>query len=107
MKNKEELNALMNEVEALNKKLAELSEEEFEQISGGANEKGTVFVTGTVTKKLDNNNFAVKLQNGGQIPAHLAGALRMKCINVFEGDQVKVEISLDDAMRGRIVAVIR
>ena len=36
MKTKEELNALKEEVETLNKKLAELTEEELEQVSGGA-----------------------------------------------------------------------
>ena len=35
MKSKEELNALKEEVEALNKKLAELTEEELAQVSGG------------------------------------------------------------------------
>ena len=35
MKTKKELNALKEEVEALNKKLAELTEEELVQISGG------------------------------------------------------------------------
>ena len=35
MKTKEELNALKNEVETLNKKLAELSDEELSQVSGG------------------------------------------------------------------------
>ena len=35
MKTKEELNALKEEVEALNKKLAELTEEELTQVSGG------------------------------------------------------------------------
>ena len=35
MKTKEELNALKEEVETLNKKLAELSAEELEQVSGG------------------------------------------------------------------------
>ena len=35
MKTKEELNALKEEVETLNKKLAELTEEELEQVSGG------------------------------------------------------------------------
>ena len=35
MKSKEELNALKNEVETLNKKLAELTEEELAQVSGG------------------------------------------------------------------------
>ena len=35
MKTKEELNALKEEVEALNKKLAELTEEELAQVTGG------------------------------------------------------------------------
>ena len=35
MKTKEELNALKNEVEVLNKKLAELSEDELKQVTGG------------------------------------------------------------------------
>ena len=35
MKTKEELNALKEEVEALNKQLHELTEEELEQVSGG------------------------------------------------------------------------
>ena len=35
MKTKEELNALKEEVEDLNKKLAELSEDELKQINGG------------------------------------------------------------------------
>ena len=36
MKTKEELNALKEEVETLKKKLAELTEEELAQVSGGA-----------------------------------------------------------------------
>ena len=36
MKAKEELNALKEEVETLNKKLHELTEEELEQVVGGA-----------------------------------------------------------------------
>ena len=35
MKSKEELNALKEEVEAVNRKLAELTEEELVQVSGG------------------------------------------------------------------------
>ena len=35
MKTKEELNALKEEVETLNRKLAELSEDELEQVTGG------------------------------------------------------------------------
>ncbi len=36
MKTKEELNALKKEVETLNKKLAELTEEELAEVTGGA-----------------------------------------------------------------------
>ena len=36
MKSKEELNALKEEVETVSRKLAELSEEELEQVAGGA-----------------------------------------------------------------------
>ena len=36
MKSKEELNALKEEVETLNKKLHELTDEELEKVSGGA-----------------------------------------------------------------------
>ena len=36
MKTNEELNALKEEVEALNKKLAELTDEELAQVSGGS-----------------------------------------------------------------------
>ena len=35
MKTKEELNALKEEVETLNEKLAELTDEELEKVSGG------------------------------------------------------------------------
>ena len=39
MKTKEELNTLKEEVETLNKKLAELTEEEFAQVAGGDGRK--------------------------------------------------------------------
>ena len=39
MKTKEELNALKEEVETVNKKLHELTEEELAQVSGGSNSK--------------------------------------------------------------------
>ena len=39
MKTKEELNALKEEVETLNKKLAELTEEELAQVAGGGEGK--------------------------------------------------------------------
>ena len=42
MKSKEELNALKEEVETLNKKLAELTDEELAQVSGGT---GFIYVS--------------------------------------------------------------
>ena len=47
MKTKEELNALKNEVEALNKKLAELSDDELKEVTGGV----------VVDPKYDDRNF--------------------------------------------------
>ena len=50
MKTKEELNALKEEVETLNKKLHELTEEELAQVSGG------FVIDGKVTQHIDNYN---------------------------------------------------
>ena len=48
-KTQEELNALKEEVETLNKKLEELTEEELAQVSGG-------LIDGKVTQHIDNYN---------------------------------------------------
>ena len=45
MKTKEELNALKEEVETLNKKLAELTEEELSQACGGRVKAGALIAT--------------------------------------------------------------
>ena len=42
MKTKEELNALKEEVENVRKKLAELTEDELEQVTGGVEPRGLV-----------------------------------------------------------------
>lgn len=73
MKTKEELNALREEVEALNKKLAELTAEEFEYIAGGD-------------------------ANGG----HLSGKLRMNYIRIIDGDGETGEPSPSELSKGRI-----
>ena len=46
MKSKEELNALKAEVETLNKKLAELTEDELKQVTGGFVETDNPFSQG-------------------------------------------------------------
>ena len=52
MKTKEELNALKEEVETLNKKLHELTEEELEQVTGGQSKKARLvaMMAGTVVQ---------------------------------------------------------
>ena len=52
MKSKEELNALKEKVETLNKKLAELTEEELAQVSGGGK------ITGYTLEVPEKSRFA-------------------------------------------------
>ncbi len=59
--------------------------------------------TGTVLESLPSAHFRVKLDDGKEIIAHLAGKLRIYRIKVLPGDQVTVEMSPYDETRGRIV----
>ena len=62
MKTKEELNALKEEVETLNSKLAELSEDELKQVSGGVSESGILDnILQELTNWLDKHPNATKL----------------------------------------------
>jgi translation initiation factor IF-1 len=58
---------------------------------------------GTVIEALPSTNFKVKLDDGREIMAHLAGKLRMYRIKILAGDRVTVEMSPYDEKRGRIV----
>ena len=51
MKTKEELNALKEEVKTLNKKLAELTEEELAQVSGGVGKVPSQIYEGVTSMK--------------------------------------------------------
>ena len=69
MKTKEELNALKEEVEALNKKLAELTEEELAQVSGGLSSLTLPDMVAELEKHgLANLGGAVELPGGGTSP---------------------------------------
>ena len=57
MKTKEELNALKEEVETLNKKLAELTEEELAQVAGGQYYSGTTRGDGITDDKAYPNDY--------------------------------------------------
>jgi len=59
-------------------------------------------LTGSVIEALPNTTFRVKLENGQEILAYLAGKMRLNHIKVMIGDQIAVELS-PDGKRGRIV----
>ena len=62
MKTKEELNAIRGEIDTLNKKLAELSEDELEMVSGGVSESGILDnILQELTNWLDKHPNATKL----------------------------------------------
>ena len=59
--------------------------------------------TGLVLEALPSTHFKVKLDDGKEIIAHLAGKLRLFHIKILPGDKVTVEMSQYDDSRGRIV----
>ena len=67
------------------------------------NNKNVSRKTGAVLEALPSLHFRVKLDDGKEIIAHLAGKLRIYRIKVLPGDRVTVEMSPYDETRGRIV----
>ena len=60
-------------------------------------------IEGTVTEKLPNAMFQVRLENGHQVLAHISGKLRMHYIRILPGDKVTLELSPYDLTKGRII----
>jgi len=60
-------------------------------------------VDGVVTEALPNATFKVKLENGHELLAHIAGKMRMHYIKILPGDRVALEITPYDLSKGRIV----
>ena len=58
---------------------------------------------GMVTEALPSVNFRVKMDDGGEVLAHLSGKLRIFRIKILPGDRVTIEFSPYDDKRGRIV----
>ena len=58
---------------------------------------------GTVTEKLPNAMFRVRLENGHEILATISGKLRMNYIRILPGDRVTLEMSPYDLTKGRII----
>lgn len=59
--------------------------------------------TGVVLEALPSLSFKIKLEDGNEIIAHLAGKLRIHRIKILPGDKVTVETSPYDEKRGRII----
>jgi len=62
----------------------------------------SIQVQGKVTAALANTQFRVRLENGHEIVAHIAGKIRKNFIRILPGDTVTVSISPYDLSRGRI-----
>jgi len=58
---------------------------------------------GLVIESLPSTHFRVRLDDGREILAYLAGRLRLAHIKILPGDRVKVEIDSYDEKKGRIV----
>jgi translation initiation factor IF-1 len=57
---------------------------------------------GKVTQALANTQFRVKLDNGHEVVAHIAGRMRKHFIRILPGDVVTVAVSPYDLGKGRI-----
>ena len=60
-------------------------------------------VFGTVKQVFPSTTFAVELENGLTILAHIAGRLRRHRIRILPGDRVDLEMSPYDLSKGRII----
>lgn len=67
------------------------------------NDEKIVEVDGEVIDAKPNAQFEVKLDNGETVLAYLSGKMREHYINILPGDRVKLELSVHDLTRGRIV----
>ncbi len=65
--------------------------------------KDKTLIEGGVLESLPNMLFRVKLDDGRDILAHLSGKMRLNYIKVLPGDRVRVEMSMYDNTKGRII----
>jgi translation initiation factor IF-1 len=60
-------------------------------------------VEGVVVEVLPSTTFKVKVKEDVFVMAHLSGKMRQNNIKVLLGDEVKLEMSVYDLSKGRIV----
>ncbi len=63
-------------------------------------------VSGVVAEALPSALYRVRLDDGPQVVAHIAGRVDRNFVRVLVGDRVRVELSPVDVGRGRIVEKI-
>ena len=68
-----------------------------------AGQKEVIKMRGKVVEALPNTQFAVELENGHRIIAHISGKMRKHYIRLVPGDIVEVEMTPYDLTKGRIV----
>lgn len=68
-----------------------------------AAEKDVIELEGTISEKLPNSMYRVKLETGQEILSYVSGKMRKHYIKIVPGDKVKIELSPYDLSRGRIV----
>jgi len=61
-----------------------------------------ILVDGEVIEALPGTQFKVRLDNGHEVLAYLAGKMRRYYIRILLGDRVKMEMSPYDLSRARI-----
>jgi len=73
-----------------------------QQIAGIMAKEELLEFSGTVTEKLPDTMFRVKLENHHEIIARPAGKMRKYRIRVLVGDKVDVEMTPYDLTKGRV-----
>jgi translation initiation factor IF-1 len=63
-------------------------------------------ITGTIVEQLPSALYRVRLDQGPEVVAHIAGRADRNFIRVLIGDRVRIELSPLDVGRGRIVEKI-
>lgn len=65
--------------------------------------ESTIEQDGIVKESLGNAMFRVELENGHVVTAHISGKMRMHYIKILPGDKVKMEMSIYDLSKARII----
>lgn len=67
------------------------------------NKDDIIEVDGVITELLPNQFFRIELDNGHSVTAYTGGRMKKFKIRLVEGDRVKLEMSIYDVTKGRII----